>query len=127
MDNARTMGVKTVLSLRVSNEDPELSLGTGLILRRVPIETWAITEDEIVSALRIIRDSPGPVLVHCRHGADRTGLITAMYRMVFEGWSKEEAKDEMLNGGYGFHSMWTNIPKMIDEADIAALRAKVAG
>jgi hypothetical protein len=50
-----------------------------------------------------------------------------MYRMVFEGWSKEEARDEMLNGGYGFHSIWSNIPKMIDEADIPALRAKVAG
>jgi protein tyrosine/serine phosphatase len=126
MVNADKMGIKTVLSLRVSNVDPELAQGTGLLLRQVPIYTWNISEDEIVSALRIIRDAPGPMLVHCRHGADRTGLVMAMYRMVFQGWSKEEAREEMLNGGYGFHSIWTNIPKLIDQTDIAALRAKVS-
>ncbi|MDR2800743.1 MAG: tyrosine-protein phosphatase [Desulfovibrio sp.] len=127
MVNANRMGIKTVLSLRVSDEDPELSQGTGLFLRQVPIYTWNIGEDEIVSALRVIRDTAGPVLVHCRHGADRTGLIIAMYRMVFQDWSKEEAKEEMLDGGYGFHSVWTNIPKLIEQSDIASIRARVQG
>ena len=44
----------------------------------------------------------GPVLVHCKHGADRTGCIVALYRIVFQSWSKEAAIDEMHNGGYGF-------------------------
>jgi protein tyrosine phosphatase (PTP) superfamily phosphohydrolase (DUF442 family) len=127
MVNASKMGITTVLSLRVSNDDPELSRGTGLSLRRVPIYTWNIGEDDIVSALRIIRDAPGPVLVHCRHGADRTGLIMAMYRMVFQGWSKEEAREEMLDGGYGFHTVWANIPKLIERLDVAAIRARVQG
>jgi len=125
MQNAKKMGIKTILSFRTSNKDPKLSEGTGLIPRRVPITTWAVEDDEIVEALRIIRLSPKPMLVHCLHGADRTGLIMAMYRMVFQGWSKEEAKDEMINGGYGYHSMWTNIPKEIDKADIEAIKAKV--
>ena len=125
MMNARNMGIKTVLSFRTSNKDEKLNEATGLILRRVPIKTHNIKESDIVDALRIIRVSPKPVLVHCLHGADRTGLIMAMYRMVFQGWSKEEAKDEMINGGYNFHSVWSNIPKMIDKADIEAIRAKV--
>jgi hypothetical protein len=34
-----------------------------------------------------------------------------MYRLVFLGWSKAQAKDELIRGGYGFHAAWGNIPK----------------
>lgn len=125
MANAKKMGIKTVLSLRSSNKDPSLSAGTGLTLRRVPLATWDISDEEIIAALSIIHSSPKPVLVHCLHGADRTGLIIAMYRMVFQDWSKEKAKDELLHGNYGFHGIWTNIPKKIDDTDIAAIKAEV--
>ena len=125
MRRARDMGIKTVLSFRASDKDTKRSKGTGLLIRHVPIDTWDVDDEEIVNALRIIRLAPKPILVHCRHGADRTGLIIAMYRMVFQGWSKEEAKDEMINGGYGFHSIWMNIPEEIDKADIEAVKAGV--
>lgn len=125
MRNAEKMGIRTVLSLRTSNPDPELSEGTGLELRRVPIATENISEEEVVAALRIIREGPHPVLVHCRHGADRTGLVIAVYRMAFQGWTREEALNEMRDGGFGFHSIWINIPKMIRKIDIEAIRAKV--
>ena len=36
-----------------------------------------------------------PVFVHCKHGADRTGTMVAFYRILFEGWSKDEAIREM--------------------------------
>ena len=125
MRNAEKMGIKTVLSLRSTNRDPDLSEGTGLKLVRVPIDTWNISYDEIVTALRIINNTPRPILVHCRHGADRTGLIIAFYRMVFQGWSKDEATDELRNGGYGFHTIWRNIPRKIRDADINDIKARV--
>lgn len=49
----------------------------------------------------------------------------AMYRVVFQGWTKEQAKKEMLEGGYGFHTIWINITRRIDTADIAAIRARI--
>lgn len=49
----------------------------------------------------------------------------AMYRVVFQGWTKEQAKKEMLEGGYGFHAVWVNITRRIDKADIAAIRARI--
>ncbi|HET8706279.1 MAG TPA: hypothetical protein VFM46_08265, partial [Pseudomonadales bacterium] len=55
----------------------------------------------------------------CQHGADRTGVMSAMYRMVEQGWSKQEALDEMINGGYGFHPLWSNIIDYIKQVDIA--------
>ena len=33
----------------------------------------------------------GPFLIHCQHGADRTGLMSAMYRILEQGWTPEDA------------------------------------
>ena len=31
-----------------------------------------------------------PGLVHCMHGADRTGTLRAPYRIAVQGWSKDD-------------------------------------
>ena len=31
--------------------------------------------------------------------------MRAMYRILYQKWTKDKAIDEMLNGGYGFHAM----------------------
>jgi protein tyrosine phosphatase (PTP) superfamily phosphohydrolase (DUF442 family) len=127
MISAKMMGIKSVVSLRESDSDPRLSRGTGLALKSVPMEAWDIEGEELLAALRAIHESPKPVLLHCRHGSDRTGLVVAAYRVVFQGWSKEDAKNEMINGGYGFHKVWKNIPKMVDRLDAEALKAQLPG
>ncbi len=127
MRSAEDLGIRTVLSLRTSNTDPELAAGTGLRLEHVPITTWAVGDEEMTAALRIINTAPKPLLLHCYHGADRTGLTIAMYRMIFQGWSKEDAKEELVNGGYGFHSIWRNIPKYIARQRNTALSKAVSG
>ena len=38
-----------------------------------------------------------PVLIHCQGGSDRTGVMVALYRMAFQGWDLEEAKNEMMS------------------------------
>ena len=50
-----------------------------------------------------ILDTPEnqPLFVHCRLGADRTGLIIAVYRIVHDGWTSERAKAEAKH--YGMH------------------------
>jgi protein tyrosine/serine phosphatase len=127
MRSAEALGIRTVLSLRATNADPEPAEGTHLRLERVPTDTWNINDQHVIAALRLINTAPKPILVHCRHGADRTGLVIAMYRLVFLGWSKAEAKGELINGGYGFHSIWVNIPRYIDEVDVESIRARVLG
>jgi protein tyrosine/serine phosphatase len=42
-----------------------------------------------------------PILIHCRAGLHRTGIMTAIYRMEYQGWSREEAIDEMKENGFG--------------------------
>ena len=67
----------------------------------------------------------GPFLVHCRHGADRTGVACAMFRIVEQGWSRVDAIREMKDGGFGFHPLWKNIPRYLEKVDVAKIRRGV--
>jgi protein tyrosine phosphatase (PTP) superfamily phosphohydrolase (DUF442 family) len=122
-------GIKTILSLRANHRDEPLAKGTALILLRVPINTWNIREKDVVAALRHLRQAEknGPVLLHCQHGADRTGMISALYRILYQGWSKEAAIAEMRQGAFGYHAIWGNIPSFIRAVDAAKLRHLVGG
>jgi protein tyrosine/serine phosphatase len=42
-----------------------------------------------------------PVLIHCRAGLHRTGMMTAIYRMEYEGWTPRGAFQEMKANGFG--------------------------
>lgn len=119
------LGITTVLSFRTYRSDVNSARGTGLKLYRIKMEAGDIQTGHVVQALKIIKDAPGPILIHCWHGADRTGLISAMYRIVFQGWSKEEAIDELVSGGYGYHALYRNILEYIAQADIEAIKKQV--
>ena len=67
------------------------------------------------------------VLVHCQHGADRTGTMCAMYRILREGWTADDAIDEMKNGGYGYHSVWGNLPRFIRKSAEQRVKANADG
>lgn len=84
------------------------------------IYTWAVNDDNIVAALKAIRteEKEGLVLLHCWHGADCTGLVSAMYHLLYQGWSKAQALNELLNGGYGYHALWKNIPVYLRAIDV---------
>lgn len=124
---ATQFGVRTVVSLRAFNSDGPLTRGLNMKLVRFKIHTWHIEREDVVGALRALRSAAneGPVLLHCQHGADRTGLITALYRILYEGWSKQAATDEMLNGKFGYHAVWGNIPRYIRQVDATRLKQEV--
>ena len=80
------------------------------------------------AALRAVRKAQArwaAVLLHCQHGADRTGLISALHRVIFESWSKADALAEMRQGEFGYHAVWGNIPTYLKKVDIAALKSAV--
>lgn len=124
--NLEALGVRTVIDLRAYHSDRREAKGTGLRLVDLDIKTWKVSERDVVEVLKLLRRSTeGPFLVHCQHGADRTGVMVAMFRMVEQGWSKEEALREMREGGYGFHPVWKNIVTLVEKTDVEALRRKV--
>ena len=127
MAKLETLGVRTVINLRGFHSDRKRVQGTGLQLVEFEIKTWAADIDDIVDVLRLLRDEKrGPFLVHCQHGADRTGLMIAMYRIVEQGWDKRDAIREMVHGGYGHHAIWRNLTRTIERADVERIRARLA-
>ena len=123
----QALGVKTVISLRSFHSDTQVLEGSGIRAVRIPINTWAIRDQHVIATMRSIRaaEQDGPVLLHCLHGADRTGMMAAMYRMLYQGWPREKAIDELKNGGYGYHAVWKNIESYLKRVDVAALRAQI--
>lgn len=120
------MGVRTVISFRAHHDDRKLLKDTQLREVHIPIKPWDVRDAQVVAALRKLkRETDGPVLIHCQHGADRTGLMSAMYRIVIEGWDKQRAIDEMTHGGYGYHVVWKNILRYIRKVDVDKVRRQV--
>jgi len=119
--------IKTIVSLRAFNDDaPKVEKSSSLRLEQIRFKTWHPEDEDVIKFLRIVTTpSLQPVLVHCQHGSDRTGTMVAIYRIVYQGWSKEQATDEMINGGYGFHPMWQNLIRYIEKLDINSIKEKV--
>jgi protein tyrosine/serine phosphatase len=124
----KALKLQTVLDLRNFHSDVDLVSGTQIRVVALRMNAWHITQEEVISALKIIRDAQanGPVLVHCQHGADRTGVLIAMYRILYQGWNKAQALDEMEHGGFNFHSIFANIPDFVQNADLAAYKRALA-
>jgi protein tyrosine/serine phosphatase len=120
------LGVKTIVSFRAHHTDKDLLGNSKIAIERIPIDTWNLDEEDVVRFLRIATDkSRQPVFVHCQHGADRTGTMCAAYRVVIDGWTKQQAIDEMTKGGFNFHSVWTHLPKFIEKLDVEKIKAKL--
>ena len=127
MQAAKEMGISTVVNLRSFHSDRDEIGDTGLAYEHIYMKAWNPEDKEIVRFLQIITDPKRqPVLVHCQHGADRTGTVCAIYRIFIQGWSKEDAIKEMTTGGYGYHPLWTNLPPYIRGIDVDAI-SKRAG
>jgi tyrosine-protein phosphatase SIW14 len=70
-----------------------------LISRRLVPEQRPPAIDQLLALLD--DESNYPVLLHCHAGLHRTGVLTAVYRMEYEGWTPEEAYREMKAQGFG--------------------------
>ena len=120
----KQLGIGEVLDLRLYHKDVPTP-DSGLTLHNVPLFASRLNEANVVQALNVITHAEKPLLVHCLHGSDRTGLVVAMYRMVCQNWSKEQAITEMQQGDFGYHSVFGNIPDFIQHADVESIRQQV--
>jgi protein tyrosine/serine phosphatase len=126
MRNLEKLGIRTVINLRAFSNDDDEVRGTALHTERTRILTWDIDDHHVIEVMRMLRKPEnGPFLIHCKHGADRTGLMTAMYRILEQGWTPDDALRELTDGGYGYHSIWSNIQRYVRSADVDKLRAAI--
>jgi len=121
------LGVVTVIDFLKESDSSWLS-SPEVTQVQIPLRTVHIDDADILTSLRAIQaaELKGPVLIHCKHGLDRTGIVSAMYRVVVQGWSKEAALDEMTQGGFGDIAQLKYAIKYLKGADAEALRSALA-
>jgi uncharacterized protein (TIGR01244 family) len=99
------LGVKTVISLREAgrkaHQEEKLVTAAGMRYINVPMTGLTPpTETEIKKLLGLLEDqASGPVFVHCKRGADRTGAVIGAYRVDHDGWTNAEALKEAMARG----------------------------
>lgn len=59
------------------------------------------THDELVTFFKLLRDNPDKkIFIHCEYGKDRTGVMSAIYRIAVEHWSADQSIAEMKEFHY---------------------------
>ena len=125
MQSLEQIGIKSVLNLRFFSSDRSEIKNSGLTPCHERVNSWVMSETDVIDALRLLMNSPKPVYIHCKHGSDRTGTILASYRIVFENWSKEDAIAEMLKTEYGFHPCFQNLIYLLEHLDIERVKREL--
>jgi protein tyrosine phosphatase (PTP) superfamily phosphohydrolase (DUF442 family) len=119
------LGIRTVINLRESRHtDPKLQ-ELGLTCEHIPMTAFVLKDTDVVRFLQIAgREKNAPVFVHCRRGADRTGLMSAVYRIAIQGWTKEQAIAEMTEGGFRFNHGYQNVVNYIRDLDVEQIKQR---
>jgi protein tyrosine phosphatase (PTP) superfamily phosphohydrolase (DUF442 family) len=120
----RALGIKTIVNLRTWHSDrDEIGQTHDVNSERITTQPWHVEDQDATRFLRIVADpAQAPVYVHCQRGADRTGTMCAIYRIVVQGWTKDEALAEMTQGGFGFYEGWKDLIETIRALDVETLR-----
>jgi protein tyrosine phosphatase (PTP) superfamily phosphohydrolase (DUF442 family) len=108
-------GIKTIINLRGSSADKEwyqAETNTAALLGAQHYDFALSAGQEVSDAameqiLGVLQTAPKPVLIHCKNGADRSGLVGALYLYRIEGASADAA-DRQLTVFYGHvpHLFW---------------------
>lgn len=117
-------GIGEVLCLRRWHSDKHEA--RGLKLHHIRMNAGEIRDEDMVAALRVMVAAEKPLLVHCFHGSDRTGVVVAMYRMVVQHWPREKAIAELTDPRHGHHAdVFPNIREYLETVDVESIRREV--
>ena len=116
------LGFRTIINLQNEYPDPDIALGyftsqtikESALCERLGVR-YVFIDPDLISRRRVpaehpraideilkVLDDPAsyPVLFHCRAGLHRTGVMTAVYRMEYQGWSPHQAVAELKANGF---------------------------
>jgi protein tyrosine/serine phosphatase len=100
------LGVKTLVDLRSiydhTTDTREAAVASGLAYVWMPMSVWnPPSDDEANRFVACVSDlSRGPFFVFCADGLNRTGEMTAIYRIARSKWTVERALDEADQLGF---------------------------
>jgi protein tyrosine/serine phosphatase len=114
-------GIKTIINLRGSNVgsawyDDEVAEAMRLGIAHVDFRMSArreLTEQQFNDLIALLRTVEKPVLVHCTAGADRSGLVAALYLAAIAKRGEAEAESQ-ISFWYGHIPFWFSAPYAMD-------------
>jgi undecaprenyl-diphosphatase len=95
--------IKSILNLRGKNPDSywykeEISVSVKYNIAHYDVALSATkepTEKDVKRLMEIFGSAPRPILIHCQFGADRSGLVAAMWKEMVDREPKSEAKRQL--------------------------------
>ena len=102
----KELGIKTVITFdnKLKRVETERAFyeGTGIEFISIPWSGFSDPDDETIQKIHSIMNDPAkqPVLVHCKHGQERTGVTIATWRIAEQNWNADQAYQEMKACGF---------------------------
>jgi protein tyrosine/serine phosphatase len=122
-DTVARFGIRTIVNVQDDYPDPAIetsyfkrtTVRESELCRRLGVRFVFIAPDLIsrrlipahrpvaIEQFLAVMDDPAnyPVLLHCRAGLHRTGVLTTIFRMEYQGWSHRDALEELRRNGFG--------------------------
>jgi protein tyrosine/serine phosphatase len=110
-------GIKSILNLRGAAEGKDWYAAEINTSRRLGVQHYdyalsagrELKDDEMDQILATIRSAPKPILIHCKAGADRSGLVGALYLYSVEGQPAQSAQSQLaVFYGHVPHLLWSD-------------------
>jgi protein tyrosine/serine phosphatase len=129
--NLSKLGIQTVIDLREPGDrsatERKWVTDAGMRYISVPMYGMAAPSNEsVLKVLGLLEDSgTGPVFVHCKRGADRTGGVIACYRVEHDHWQNDRALAEARSMGMSwFQTAIQSYVRKYQARDLTALAPK---
>ena len=133
------LGVKTIVSVDGARPDLELAKKHGMRYVHIPIGYDGVPRKAGDSLARLVRQTDGPIYVHCHHGQHR-GPAAAAVACMAAGASAAEGKAilEAAGTGQNYPGLWRDVahytpppadavlPELVETAEVESFAAAMA-
>jgi protein tyrosine/serine phosphatase len=135
-DYTNKVSLKSVLNLRGPSPNSDWykaeiadSARLGLVHADFALSaSRQVTNEEAVELIALMRSLPKPLLIHCKHGSDRTGLMSALYMAAIAGQDEDTAEAQLslyfghfsvpyLSAAYPMDESWERLEGMVGFAE----------
>ncbi len=99
----KKFGIKSVLNLRGRNADETWYIDEIETCSRFAVEHYDVgmsayhelDQTQVRKLLEVFRSARRPILIHCQGGADRSGLVAAMWKVIVDKDIKITAEKQL--------------------------------
>jgi tyrosine-protein phosphatase SIW14 len=112
MRTLREKGFRTLVSFRTGTGAKVEGMEVVEIPIEARIDSDPPTEEQVKRFFEVVLDpARRPVYIHCAFGKDRTGTMAAIYRIEVDGWTPQQAIDEMQH--FGFRGWYRDLEEFV--------------